>query len=180
MKTFAEFGLHVNFVKSQFFKTEVVFLGHVINEFGIRPEKSKIDEIVSISVPRNVDELRCFLGMVGFFRKFVPGFAERSCVLFDLLKKGVKFDWSIERQLNFEFLKEQLIRSQLLVHPDYNEEFILLTDASNNALGFTLTQHDQTGLKPIIFGGRSLSSCERNYCVTDKELLGIFYAVKKC
>ena len=144
------------------------------------PEKSKINEIVSISAPQNVNELRCFLGMAGFFRKFVPGFAERSSVLFDLLKKGVKFDWSRECETNFNYVKEKLIQSTLLVHPDYSKPFIILTDASNKAIGFTLTQQGETGLETILYGGRTLNDSERRYCVTDKELLGIFYAVKKC
>ena len=134
LSEFTRYGLHVNFMKSQFFKKEVVFLGYVVNEVGVRPEKSKINEIVSISAPQNVNELRCFLGMAGFFRKFVPGFAERSSVLFDLLKKGVKFDWSRECETNFNYVKEKLIQSTLLVHPDYSKPFIILTDASNKAM----------------------------------------------
>ena len=180
LNRFAKYGLHVNFIKSQFFKREVVFLGHILNEFGIKPERSKINEIVNITRPKNGDELRCFMGMVGFFRKFVPGFANVADVLFKLLKKGVKFDWSIECEESFIYIKEHLLTGDLLIHPDYSKPFILMTDASNKALGFALTQESDAGLQPVLYGGRSLNDSETRYATTDKELLGIFYAVKKC
>ena len=108
--------------------------------------------------------------MIGFFRKFIRDFAEKSSCLFDLLKKAKKFEWTAECNNSFIYLKEGLKSCGYLYHPDYTKPFILTTDASNKALGFTLSQESANEIKPILMGGRSLSNAESHYCVTDRDL----------
>ena len=176
----AEYGLLVNLSKCQLALLEVVFFGHILSEDGIRPSKNKLGDIVKFKTPQNQKEVHSFLGMCSFFRKFIPHFSENSAVLFDLLKKGKEFTWGEQENNAFECIKESLSGDQLLVHPDFEKPFIIVSDASKNAIGFMIGQIHNNVNRPILFGGRVLQNAERNYDTTNKELLGVFFAVKSC
>ena len=180
LEKFAEYGIHINYKKCQFMVIECSFVGHVVNNKGVKPQPSKISDIVDFNKPNNIAELRTFLGMVAYCRKFIKDFSDQAACLFDLLKKGKKFLWSDECESCFAYLKEQLRNAELLVHPNFEKPFILTTDASNKAIGFTLFQEVEGDLLPILYGGRALTKAEKNYCTTDKELLGCYFAVQKC
>ena len=180
LEKFAEYGIHANYKKCQFMVTECNFVGHVVNINGVKPQPTKISDIVDFNKPSNLAELRTFLGMAAYNRKFIEGFSDWSACLYDLLKKGRKFVWSENCQNSFVYLKEQLKNADLLIHPDFRKPFVLTTDASDKAIGFTLFQEVEGILLPILYGGRTLMKAEKNYCTTDKELLGCYFAVKKC
>ena len=172
-------NLRINMDKCQWFKEEVEFLGHSISKHGVKPLQSKIDDIVQFAQPQNVDELRRFLGLAGYYRKFVPDFANVVSPLNHLLKKNCKFIWTSHCTESFLTLKRILSSDVLLSFPDLDKPFILQTDASETAIGFVLGQEENGIIKPVKFGGRTLTPCEMNYSVTDKELLAIYYACKQ-
>ena len=120
------------------------------------------------------------MGVAAYFRKFIRHFSDTSACLYNLLKKGFTYNWPENCETSFQLIKEQLQRPTSLHHPDFNKPFLLTTDASDKALGFTLLQEFDGELLPIIFGGRILSEAEKKYCANDKELLAVYFAVKRC
>ena len=180
LNKFADYGIHVNLAKCQFMQNEVNFIGHIVDKTGVRPDKGKVSEIIDFQRPSNVNELKSFLGMASYFRKFIDQFSEKSAPLYNLLKRNVNFEWSQTCEDSFTYIKLKLEDPTLLIHPDFDKPFILLTDASALAVGFALTQEVDGCLRPIIYGGRVLSEAEKRYCTTDRELLGIYFAVKRC
>lgn len=176
----AECGLQVNYKKCDFAREEVNFVGHIVSGNGVKPASAKVSDILNFPVPLSIDSLRTFLGMASYYRKFVEDFSTRAVPLHALLKKGTPFDWSPECQEAFDFIKEKLANANILVYPDFSKPFALQTDASNAGIGFVLCQEHESVLRPIFFGGRVLSETEKRYSVTDKELLTIYFAVKKC
>ena len=141
---------------------------------------SRLSFLMTMNKPNNLAELRTFLGMAAYCRKFIVNFSDRAACLYDLLKKGKEFVWSEACENNFVYLKEQLKSIDFLIHPNFSKPFILTTEASDKAVGFTLFQEVDGKLLPVLFGGRTLTKAEKNYCTTDKELLGCYVAVKKC
>ena len=114
----ASYELRLNLTTCQWMKQEVQFLGHEISSEGIRPLTSKINEIVSISVPSGVDQLRAFLGLCAYYRKFVPNFSDIAAPLYDLLKKNKSFIWSDDCEAAFAKLKQSLSEPSMLAFPD--------------------------------------------------------------
>ena len=170
---FAEFGLLVNLGKCQFIQESVTFLGHILSGEG------KVQEILRFSVPKTCSEVKSFLGMASFFRKFVRHFSECAAPLFELLKKSRLFEWTDECESGFNFIKSKLQDARILVHPQFDRPFIIHRDASGKAIGFMLAQMYNNMLKPM-FGGRVLSEAEQRYATADKELLTCYFATKKC
>ena len=160
--------------------TECNFVGHVVNSNGVKPQPSRIPDVVNFNRPNNLAELRTFLGMVAYCRKFIVDFSDRAACLYDLLKMGRQLVWSEVCEISFVYLKEQLQSIDLLIHPNFLEPFVLTTDASDNTVGFTLCQKVETELLPVLHGVRTLTEAEKNYCTMDKELLVCFFAVEKC
>ena len=135
---FAEFGLLVNLGKCQFIQESVTFLGHILSGEGIRPDIGKVQEILRFSVPKTCSEVKSFLGMASFFRKFVPHFSECAAPLFELLKKSRLFEWTDECERGFNFIKSKLHVPGILVHPQFDCLFIIHCDASGKSIGFML------------------------------------------
>uniref|UniRef100_A0A1Y1MVB1 RNA-directed DNA polymerase n=1 Tax=Photinus pyralis TaxID=7054 RepID=A0A1Y1MVB1_PHOPY len=174
-----ENGLKLHLEKCEFVKEKVKFLGFEINQQGLEIENSRLEEIKKFPPPTNVRKLRGFLGLLNYYRKFVPRYSEISVPLVELLKKGVKFKWTKEREEAFGKLKEELINGINLYHPDFHEEFILRTDASDNAVAGVLAQIQGGVEVPICFISRILRGPELNYSVSEKEMLAIIYCVTK-
>lgn len=118
--------------------------------------------------------------MAAYYRKFIPKFSEITAELYRLLKRNVDFDWSEAFERNFNLIKEGLRNPALLVHPDFSKPFVLVTDASKFAIGHVMMQEFEGVLRSVLYGGRVLTEAESRYCVTDKELLGVYNAVRKC
>ena len=159
--------------------TECNFLGHVVNSNGVKPQVSRISDVVNFNRPNNLAEPRTFLGMLTYCRTFIVDFLDRAACLCDLLKKGKQFVKSEVFVSSFVYLKEQLQIIDLLIHPNFSKPFVLTTDASENAVGFTLCQEVEGELLPVLYGVRTLTKAEKNYCTTDKKLNG-YFTVKKC
>ena len=135
-----EAGLKIRLEKCLFLQDKVVYLGHQIDQHGLRTVQSKIDTVKAFPTPTSADKVRSFLGLTGYYRQYIRGYANIPQPLTLLLKKNPKFEWGVEQQNAFELLKEKLTSSPVLIFPDYKQEFILCTDASDVGLGGVLMQ----------------------------------------
>ena len=171
-------GLKLKPKKCFFGRKKVKFLGHVVSEEGVRPDPAKIQAIKEYPVPTRVKDVRAFLGLANYYRKFVKDFAKIACPLNDLTKKAVKFYWSAECQVAFDTLKEALTQAPILAYPDFQLPFHLYVDASDDALGMVLGQIQNGKEVAISYAGRKLLAAERNYSVTEREALAVVAGVK--
>ena len=166
--------------KCVFGRREVKFLGHRVNEHGVMADPSKLEAVKNFPTPKSVTELKSFLGLANFYRKFIKDFAKIAHPLHGLLRKGVDFVWSRDCEIAFDTLKTALISPPVLAHPRFNEEFILYTDASSFSVGYVLAQIQEGVEKPICYGGRALSKPQQNYTVTEREFLALIHALSQC
>ncbi|KAG8488859.1 hypothetical protein CXB51_016742 [Gossypium anomalum] len=141
---------------------------------GIRVDPSKISAIVDWKPPKNVTEVRSFLGLAGYYRRFVNGFSIIAAPITRLLRKDVKFEWTEECQQSFEELKKLLTEAPVLVQPELGKEFVVYSDASLNGLGCVLMQEG----KVVAYASRQLKPHERNYPTHDLELAAVVFALK--
>lgn len=159
-------------------RSEVTFLGHRVTQDGIRTDEAKISAVRDWPVPKNVKDTRSFIGFCSYYRRFVKDFAIVAKPLHKLTEKGSKFNWSVDCQEAFTKLKELLITAPVLGYPLDKGEFTLDCDASFYGMGAVLSQMQDGIEKPIAYYSKTFSKCEKNYCVTRKELLAIVLAVK--
>ncbi|KAI5735703.1 hypothetical protein M8J77_021620 [Diaphorina citri] len=172
-------NLKIQLDKSEFLRKEVEYLGHVVTEEGVKPNPTKINAIKSYPIPRTVKQIKGFLGLLGYYRRFIKDFARLTKPLTKCLKKDAKIDITdVEYKDCFEKCKIILANEPVLQYPDFSKPFILTTDASNVALGAVLSQGVLGQDKPIAFASRTLNDSERNYSTIEKELLGVVWAVK--
>ena len=164
--------------KCEFLRREVAYLGHLIGEDGVKPNPEKISAIQNFPTPRNAKNIKQFLGLAGYYRRFIPNFSGTASPLSNLLKKGTPFCWSRECQKSFETLKEALCHQPILQYPDFSRPFVLTTDASKYAIGGLLSQGPIGQDLPIAYASRVLNAAERNYSTIEKELLAITYCVQ--
>lgn len=174
---FRQRNLKLNPSKCNFFKTEVTFLGHNVTDKGILPDSSKYDVIKNYPTPQNADQVRSFVAMCNYYRRFIPNFATICCCLNKLLRKNVSFVWTEECQQSFEKLKNMLISPRILQYPDYDRTFILTTDASDFACGAVLSQKYGNDDLPVCFASRAFTKGEANKHIIEKELAAIHWAV---
>ena len=165
--------------KCHLFQTSVKFLGHVVSKDGISCDPAKTDAVTKWPEPQSVTDVRSFLGLASYYRKHVKNFSEISACLYDLTKKGVKFEWTEECRSAFEQLKDCLVNSPVLAFPNNEGKFILDTDASLHAVGAVLSQVQNGEERVIAYASKSLSASERNYCTTMRELLAVVVFVKQ-
>uniref|UniRef100_A0A1Y1N3D6 RNA-directed DNA polymerase n=1 Tax=Photinus pyralis TaxID=7054 RepID=A0A1Y1N3D6_PHOPY len=172
-------GLVVNRDKCHFCRPELKYLGYVVDYYGLHPDPDKVKAILEIRIPTTIKELRSFLGVCSWYRRFLPGFATVATPLTDLLKKNVKFEWSAECGKSFQHLKELLSIAPVLQCPDFDKPFVLQTDASAYGLGAVLTQTFEDGEKVIAYLSRSLTRTERNYSTTERECLAVIWSIEQ-
>ena len=163
--------------KCKFLRPEVAYLGHIIDKEAVRPDPKKIEAVKSFPTPKNPENIKQFLGLAEYYRRFIDGFSKIATPLNQLLKKDVKFNWSENQQEAFELLKEKLCEEPLLQRADFSQTFISTTDASGFAIGGILSQGKIAKDKPIAYTSRSLNDCERKYDTYKKEALAIIYCV---
>lgn len=174
-----KFNFKVQLDKSEFLRKEVNYLGHVITPDGIKPNPDKIDAILKYPVPKTTKHLKGFLGLLGYYRKFIKNFAKITKPLTNCLKKDNIIDINNKTYVDcFKFCKTLLMNEPLLQHPDFEKPFILTTDASNFALGAVLSQGLIGSDLPISYASRTLNEHETNYSTIEKELLAIVWATK--
>ena len=166
-------GLKLKPSKCHLFQKQVSFLGHVVSEAGIATDPPKIEAVVSWPPPRNVSQVRSYLGFCSYYRRFIPNFSVIANPLSRLTRKDVPFIWSEDCQRDFEKLKNRLVTSPVMAYPLDSGQYLLDTDASDVAIGAVLSQTQNGELKVRAYCSRSLNKAERRYCVTRKELLAI-------
>ena len=130
--------------------------------------------------PKNLTELQSFLGLVGYYRRFIPTFANIAQDLFELLKKDVSYEWSDGCNQSFKNLKAALMTAPVLRYPDFSKPFILFTNASLSELGVVLSQNNEEGInQPIAYFSRTLKKHKRNYTVTEKKCLAVLLRINE-
>ena len=146
-------------------------MGHVISDKGVLPDENKIKSIKNFPIPKSVKELKSFLGLSGYYRKFIKGYSQIAQPLFNLLKTDAKYIWETNQDKAFENLKSILVNKPILQYPDFKKTFIVTCDAvlSQGKIGTDL---------PISFASRTLNKAEKNYSATEKEMLAIVWAIK--
>jgi hypothetical protein len=173
-----EHKLYAKMVKCEIMKNVVEYLGHFISAQGVSVDQRKIEAICKWPTPNNVSEVRSFLGLASYYRKFVKGFSTLVVPLTALLHKDKTFQWDIEQQEAFENTKRCLTTAPVLLIPDPSKPFTVTTDASDFAIGAVLSQDQGKGDQPVAFESRKLSPAELNYAVHEKELLAIVHALR--
>ncbi|WOG99882.1 hypothetical protein DCAR_0519238 [Daucus carota subsp. sativus] len=174
LQTLRENQLYAKLSKCEFWLDHVLFLGHVISSKGIEVDPKKIEAIWNWEVPKNVTEVRSFLGMAGYYRRFVEGFSKIAGPMTKLLRKNVPFQWTEEAQQSFDELKRRLTSAPVLTTPSGQGGFVVYSDASQQGLGCVLMQHG----KVIAYASRQLRPHEKSYPVHDLELAAIVFALK--
>lgn len=172
-------GLKVNFDKCQFCRSELKYLGYIVDKFGLRPDPAKVEAILNIPAPKTVKEVRRFIGTASWYRRFVPNFSTIVAPLSNLTKKKVNWRWTPECEGSFKMLKEYLVTAPILTCPDFERTFYVQTDASAYGIGAVLTQNFDDGEKVICYLSRSLTSQERKYSSVERECISCIWAVEK-
>lgn len=170
-----DLGLKIQPDKCEFLKPELEYLGHVVTAEGIKPNLEKIECVKNFKIPKTPTNIKSFLGLAGYYRKFIKNFSKIAKPLTDLIKKDTPFHWTEKQQIAFETLKDKLCTAPILQYPDFDKTFTLTTDASNDGLGAILSQEGH----PCCYISRTLNPPEKNYSTTEKELLAIVWAVKR-
>ena len=168
-------GLKLQPDKCEYLRPELEYLGHVITAEGVKPNSKKIEAVLNFKKPSNPTDVQAFLGLSGYYRKFIKNFSTRAKPLTELTKKNQPFYWTEACEKAFQDLKNCLCSSPVLRYPNYSKEFTLTTDASNVGLGGILSQDGH----PCCYISRTLNKPEINYSTTEKELLAIVWSVKR-
>ena len=171
-------GLKLKPEKCQLFQKEVDFLGHLVSAEGIKPNPHNIEKVKHWPVPKNATEVRRILGLGNYYRRFVQGYSKLVRPLTDLTRKGADFIWTSTCQNAFDSLKQALIGSDIMTYPRDAGQYILDTDASDGQIAGILSQIQDGRERVISYGSRTLGKAEKNYCITDKELLAIRHFVE--
>lgn len=178
-KRLKESGLTLNKDKCQFCRSELKFLGYIINRQGLQVDPSKVSAVVDMPKPKSTKEVRRILGMISWYRRFVPHFSSLVSPLTDLTRKNAKFVWSAQCEEAFQQIKNCLVSAPILSCPNFNEEFIVECDASSYGLGAVVLQRYDGQEHVICYMSRTLTRCERKYTVTELECLSVIWAVER-
>lgn len=170
-------NLKLNPKKFELFRRRVKFLGHVVREEGVATDPEKVEVVTKWPLSQDVKDVRSFLGLCTYYRRFVPPFADVARPLDKLTEKGQPFMWTKECDSSFHRLKEARASTPVLAYPESEEPFMLDTDASNVGIGAVLSQVHQGDERVIAYYSQALSKPERNYCITRRELLAIVKAI---
>ena len=182
-----EADLKLKASKCNFFKKHIQYLGHLVSGEGIEPLPEKLEAVRKMPPPTTPKEIRQFLGLVGYYRKFVPKFADIARPLTNLTKLDVPYEWTNRCQEAFEFLKQMLLKEPILKYPDPSKPYTLFTDASKFAWACVLTQeyeHEFDGKKrkvlhPITYMSGLFKGSQINWATLTKEAYAIYVSVKK-
>ena len=173
-----EAGLKLKPSKCHLIKEEVGFLGHVVSAAGVATDERKVKAVREWPVPRNVHELRAFIGLCSYYRRYIAMFSVVCAPLHALTGKNVRFVWSEACDEAFQQLKDLMTSAPILAMPTDEDPYTLDVDASGFGIGAVLSQCQQGEERVICYASRSLSKAERNYCCTRRELLAVVYFVK--
>ncbi|GJU71432.1 hypothetical protein Tco_1262837 [Tanacetum coccineum] len=166
--------LYAKFSKCDFWLSKVQFLGHMIDSEGIRVDPAKIESIKDWESPKTPTEIRQFLGLAGYYQRFIEGFSKISMPMMKLTQKSVKFNWGEKEETAFQTLKKKLCSAPILALPEGSKNFVVYCDASHKGLGAVLMQKE----KVIAYASRQLKIHEKNYTTHDLELGVVVFALK--
>ncbi|KAI5742739.1 hypothetical protein M8J77_010808 [Diaphorina citri] len=178
-KILNENNVKVNINKCHFFQTEIKALGHIVSHNSIKPEPRKCDAIKNAPTPKNVTELKSYLGLLGYYQKFIPNLSFLLQPMYELLKKDKKWNFNSQCSEAFETSKLLLEKYNILVPFNETKPLVLQCDSSDYGIGAVLG-HDYGDdvIRPIHFASKTLSSAERNYSQVQKEALAVIYGVQ--
>ena len=163
--------------KCEFLKEQVDYLGFEVSPGGIRASPGKVKAVIEWPRPKSVHDVRSFLGLASYYRRFVRGFLEIARPLTELTRAGAEWKWSTSQHTAFNRLKLALTTAPVLMLPDFGKQFVVTTDASDAAVGAILEQDFGNGLQPIAFASKKLNNAEMRYSAYERELLGIVWAI---
>lgn len=173
-------GLTVNCEKCEFNLEEIEFLGYKINKEGILPCDRNKEAVLKAPHPKDLGQLRSLLGLISYYRNFIPNMASVLAPLYELLKKDVKFLWGKKEHDSFEDIKKMLTSDRILAHFNENVTIKLVTDGSLNGIAATLLHVFRNGTeRPIGYASRTLNKAEKNYSILDIEATAIIFGIKK-
>ena len=172
-------GLKLKLQKCSFLKKHIQYLGHLISDEGIQPLPEKLESIAKMPIPQNTKQVKQFLGLVGYYRKFVPQFSDIARPLTQLTQKNEGFNWSTECDKCFHMLKDYLQEAPILRYPDPAADYILYTDASKYAYAGVLTQSINGTDHPVAYTSGLFRGSQLNWAALTKEAYAIYMSVKK-
>lgn len=167
--------LYAKLAKCSFFKDELAYLGHIVGRHGLKVDPSKVTTVANWPIPTNVHELRSFLGLANYFRKFVANYSALTAPLTGLTGKKTTWVWNPDHLHSFEEVKKALISAPVLALPDLEKPFVVVADASRFGTGAVLLQED----RPVAYYSHKMNSAESNYHTTEQELLGVVLALRE-
>lgn len=178
-----QFGLSINVSKCQFGQPKITFLGHLVDATGIHPTNEKVEAIENFAEPTTARELKRFIAMINFYRRFIPHAVKNQMILQSLIVGNKKNDttkliWTDDARVAFATCKKDLSLTTTLAHPDPNAHLSLSVDASDVAVGAVLHQLVDNYMQPLAFYSKKLHSAETKYSTYDRELLAIFKGIK--
>jgi hypothetical protein len=165
--------LYAKFSKCDFYQRKIQYLGHIISDQGILVDPEKIKAIMNWPTPKNVIDVRSFMGLTGYYKRFIEGFSKIGHPITSLQKKGVKFVWSTKCEEIFQQLKHLLTNAPVLNIVDPTKDFTVCTNACKEGLGGVLMQDNHV----VSYESRKLKEHERNYVTHDLELAAIIHAL---
>ena len=170
LQTLRQYQLYAKFSKCEFWLSRVGFLGHMVSANGIYVDPHKVGAVANWEQPTTMTEVRRFLGLAGYYRRFIEGFSKIAGPLHCLIRKGVKFEWTDRCEESFQTPKEKLTSAPVLTLPEGNEGFEVYNDASHQGLGCLLMQHKRV----VAYASRQLKKHELNYPTHDLKLAAVF------
>ena len=174
-----EAGLKLRTTKCDLLKSRVRYLGFIVSSDGVEVDPEKTRAVSEFPVPRNVKDLRGFLGLTSYYRRFIDGYSKLAKPLHRLTGKDVPYQWDLECQQAFENLKKKLVTAPVLVYPNFEVPFILETDASHDGLGAVLAQRQPDGTtRPVAYASRTIQGSETRYASSELEALGVVWATR--
>ena len=172
-------GLKINPKKTVLVAKEVTYLGHVVSAQGIKADPRKITAVQNIQPPQNITQVRAFLGLAGYYRRFIDRYAAITLPLTRLTKKGTEFQWGAEQQIAFDELKYRLMTAPILQYPKRDRPYIVDCDASNEAAGAVLMQKTKEGDEAVIqYTSYTFDDVERRWPIMEREAFAAVWAVQ--
>ena len=165
--------------KCSFFLKEIQYLGHILSATGIQSLPSKTHTIQKMNPPTTPKQVRAFLRLVGYYMKFIRGFAKIAKPLTLLTRQQVKFDWTPEHQEAFIHLKEAIVQAPILHYPNPNKTYIVYTDASSDACRAQLSQEHNGTEFPVAFLSHTFTETQCKWSTTEQEAFVVYYAITK-
>ena len=172
-------NLKLKISKCEFMKKQLNYLGHIISDDGISVDSDKVAAVQNMQPPKTIRDVRSFLGMASYYRKYVPNFSKIAKPLNALTRKHAKFNWTAEAQSAFDTLKQSLLEAPVLAFPDISKPFKLYTDASQYALGAVLMQEQDGENRAIQYISHQFSEQKLKWPTIEREAFAIIYSLEK-